>query len=59
MADNGLRVRTYEKKIGAPVRPLGKIIQSIFCGQSGVSTRCVVLKWSGESRYPGAQTFSP
>ena len=28
--DNSRRVRTHEKKIGAPVRPLGKIIQSIF-----------------------------
>ena len=24
--DNSRRVRTHEKKIGAPVRPLGKII---------------------------------
>ena len=28
--DNSRRVRTHEKKIGAPVRPLGKIIQSLF-----------------------------
>ena len=28
--DNSRRVRTHEKKIGALVRPLRKIIQSIF-----------------------------
>ena len=48
--DNSRRVRTHEKKIGAPVRPLGKIILSIFCAQSGISTRWIVCKWFGESR---------
>ena len=34
--------------------PIGTIIQSIFCAQSGASIHLTVWKWSGESRYPGA-----
>ena len=51
---NSRHVRTHEKKSGETVHPLGTIIQSIFCAQSGASIRLTVWKWSGESRYPGA-----
>ena len=64
------RVQTHEKNWGDAVHRLGTIIQSIFCAQSGASTRLTILfwKWSGESQYPGAlppvlenfrRTFSP
>ena len=51
---NSGRVLTHEKDSGDAVRRLGRIIQSIFCAQSGASIRLKVWKWSGESRYPGA-----
>ena len=51
---NNRRVRTHEKNSGDTVCRLGRIIQSIFCAQSGASIRLTVWKWSGESRYPGA-----
>ena len=47
------RVRTHENNSGDAVRRLGKIIQSIFCAQSGASIRMTVWKWSGESRHTG------
>ena len=47
-------VRTHKNNSGDAVRRLGKIIQSIFCAQSGASIRLTVWKWSGEGRYPGA-----
>ena len=53
------RLRTHEKNSGDAVRRLGKIIQSIFCAQSGASIRLTVWKWSGESRYPGAFPSAP
>ena len=64
------RVQTHEKNWGDAVHRLGTIIQSIFCAQSGASTRLTIIfwKWSGESQYPGAlppvlknfhRTFSP
>ena len=64
------RVQTHEKNWGDAVHRLGTIIQSIFCAQSGASTRLTIIfwKWSGESQYPGAlprvlknflHTFSP
>ena len=52
--DNSRRVRTHEKNSGETVRRLGTITQSIFCAQSGASIHLTVLKWSCESRYPGA-----
>ena len=57
--DKSCRVRTHEKNSGDAVRRLGKIIQSIFCAQSGASIRLTVWKWSGESRYPGAFPSAP
>ena len=48
------RVQTDEKNWGDAVHRLGTIIQSIFCAQSGASTRLTIWKWSGESQYPGA-----
>ena len=51
---NSRCVLTHEKNSGDAVRRLGTIIQSIFCAESGASTRSTVWKWSGESRYPGA-----
>ena len=51
---NSRRVRTHEKNSGDAVRRLGTIIQSIFCAQSGASSRLTVWKQSGESRYTGA-----
>ena len=62
------RVRTHEKNSGDAVRRLATTIQSISYAQSGASIRLTVLKWSCESRYPGAippvlenfcRTFSP
>ena len=47
-------VQTHEKNWGDAVHRLGTIIQSIFCAQSGASTRLTIWKWSGESQYPGA-----
>ena len=47
-------VYEHTKRTRDAVRRLGKIIQSIFCAQSGASTRLTVWKWSSESRYPGA-----
>ena len=53
--DNSRRVRTHENNSGEIVRPLGTMVQSIFCAQSeGTSIRLTFWKWSGESRYPGA-----
>ena len=47
-------VRTRKNNSGDAVRRLGTIIQSIFCAQSGASSRLTGLKLSGESWYPGA-----
>ena len=46
-------VYEHTNRIRDAVRRLGKIIQSIFCAQSGASIRQTVWKWYGESRYPG------
>ena len=51
--NNSRRARTHEKNLGETDRRLGKIIQSIFCAQSGAGFRLNVWKWLGESRYPG------
>ena len=48
------RVRSHKKNSGETVCQLGTIIQSIFCAQSGTSILLTILKWSGESQYPGA-----
>ena len=47
-------VRTHEKNLADAVRRLGKLIESIFCAQSGASILLTVWKCSGKSRYPGA-----
>ena len=51
---NSRHVRAHEKNSGDAVRRLGRIIQSIFCAQSGARIRLTIWKWSSESRYPGA-----
>ena len=38
----------------AVVYELTKIIQTIFCAQSGASIRLTIWKWPFESRYQGA-----
>ena len=57
--DNSRRLRTHEKKIGAPVRPLGKIIQSIFLCPIGSqhSLDCLKMVW-WESVTRGSNVFS-
>ena len=42
--DNSRRVLTHEKNSGETVRPLGTIIQSIFCAQSGAGIRLIFWK---------------
>ena len=57
--DNSRRVRTHEKKIGAPVCPLSKILQSIFLSpiRSQYSLDCLRMVW-WESVNRGSNVFS-